>query len=159
MAERGTRDIWFEGVFMRVQVSTEETEGRVSVMEQWAPANWSPPTHVHSKEDQVLYILEGEITAQLGGPDGPTTLVKAGESVFLPRQVPHCFLTGPEGAKLLEKHRDGRLDDIKLWDQALSSDDATNDAPVNTVPGSQTATDTAPLVFSTGTTCLANSSV
>ena len=98
MAERGTRDIWFEGVFMRVQVSTEETEGRVSVMEQLAPANWSPPTHVHSKEDQVLYILEGEITAQLGGPDGPTTLVKAGESVFLPRQVPHCFLTGPEGA-------------------------------------------------------------
>lgn len=114
MAERGTRDIWFEGVFMRVQVSTEETEGRVSVMEQWAPANWSPPTHVHSKEDQVLYILEGEITAQLGGPDGPTTLVKAGESVFLPRQVPHCFLTGPEGAKLLEINTPGGFEQFHV---------------------------------------------
>ena len=114
MAERGTRDIWFEGVFMRVQVSTEETEGRVSVMEQWAPANWSPPTHVHSKEDQVLYILEGEITAQLGGPDGPTTLVKAGETVFLPRQVPHCFLTGPEGAKLLEINTPGGFEQFHV---------------------------------------------
>ena len=99
---------------MRVQVSTEETEGRVSVMEQWAPANWSPPTHVHSKEDQVLYILEGEITAQLGGPDGPTTLVKAGESVFLPRQVPHCFLTGPEGAKLLEINTPGGFEQFHV---------------------------------------------
>ena len=114
MAERGTRDIWFEGVFMRVQVSTEETEGRVSVMEQWAPANWSPPTHVHSREDQVLYILEGEITAQLGGPDGPTTLIKAGESVFLPRQVPHCFLTGPEGAKLLEINTPGGFEQFHV---------------------------------------------
>ena len=99
---------------MRVQVSTEETEGSVSVMEQWAPANWSPPTHVHSKEDQVLYILEGEITAQLGGPDGPTTLVKAGESVFLPRQVPHCFLTGPEGAKLLEINTPGGFEQFHV---------------------------------------------
>ena len=126
MAERGTRDIWFEGVFMRVQVSTEETEGRVSVMEQWAPANWSPPTHVHSKEDQVLYILEGEITAQLGGPDGPTTLVKAGESVFLPRQVPHCFLTGPEGAKLLEINTPGGFEQFHV--------DAGIEAPEVRVP-------------------------
>lgn len=111
---------------MRVQVSTEETEGRVSVMEQWAPANWSPPTHVHSKEDQVLYILEGEITAQLGGPDGPTTLVKAGESVFLPRQVPHCFLTGPEGAKLLEINTPGGFEQFHV--------DAGIEAPEVRVP-------------------------
>lgn len=114
MAERGTRDIWFEGVFMRVQVSTDETEGRISVMEQWAPANWSPPAHVHGREDQVLYVLEGEITAQLGGPDGPTTVVKAGESVFLPRQVPHCFLTGPEGAKLLEINTPGGFEQFHV---------------------------------------------
>ena len=111
---------------MRVQVSTEETEGRVSVMEQWAPANWSPPTHVHHKEDQVLYILEGEITAQLGGPDGPTTLVKAGESVFLPRQVPHCFLTGPEGAKLLEINTPGGFEQFHV--------DAGIEAPEVRVP-------------------------
>lgn len=83
-------------------------------MEQWAPANWSPPTHVHSREDQVLYVIEGEITAQLGGPDGETSVVKAGESVFLPRQVPHCFLTGPEGAKLLEINTPGGFEQFHV---------------------------------------------
>lgn len=114
MADRGTKDIWFEGVFMRTQVSTDDTEGRVSMMEQWLPANWSPPTHVHSREDQVLYVLEGEITARLGDPDGPTTVVRAGESIFLPRQVAHCFLTGDVGAKLLEINTPGGFEQFHV---------------------------------------------
>lgn len=115
MAERGTRDIWFEGVFMRVQVSNDEADGAISMMEQWLPANWSPPLHVHQREDQVLYVLEGEIRAQLhtGGGVEDTT-VAAGGSVFLPRQVPHTFLTGSDGAKLLEINTPGGFEQFHV---------------------------------------------
>ncbi|MEM9033662.1 MAG: cupin domain-containing protein [Actinomycetota bacterium] len=115
MAERGTRDIWFEGVFMRVQVSTDDTAGAISMMEQWLPAHWSPPLHVHRLEDQVLYLLEGEMRAQLHHESGvEEQVVVAGESAFLPRGVPHTFLTGPEGAKLLEINTPGGFEQFHV---------------------------------------------
>ena len=107
MAEAGTRDIWFEGAFMRTTISTEESGGSISVMEHWMPPGFSPPAHVHHREDQVLHVLDGEITARLGDPDAPTTRVRTGESIFLPRGIPHCFVAGPDGAKMLEVNTPG----------------------------------------------------
>lgn len=107
MAEPGTREVWFEGAYLRTTVSTEESGGSVSVMEHWMPAGFSPPTHVHHREDQVLHVLEGEITARLGDLDAPTTVVHPGESIFLPRGVPHCFVTGEDGARMLEINTPG----------------------------------------------------
>ena len=95
-----TQDIWFEGAFMRVLVDTTDSGGVISMMEHWYPANWSPPLHVHQREDQVLHVLEGDIRAIAGS--GPEITLLAGESTFLPRNVPHTFLTGDDGAKLLE---------------------------------------------------------
>ena len=114
MAPRGTKDIWFEGVFMRTTVSAEETGGAISMMEQWLPPQFSPPAHVHSREDQVLHVLEGEITARLGEPDAPTTVVTAGESIFLPRKVTHCFIAGDEGAKILEINTPGGFEQFHV---------------------------------------------
>lgn len=106
MAERGTRDIWFMGVFMRSLVSSDDSGGTISIMENWLPPDFSPPLHVHHGEDQVLHVLEGELRARLqphGDTDGVTeTVVPEGSSVFLPRDVAHTFIAGPDGAKMLE---------------------------------------------------------
>ena len=98
-------DVWFEGAFMRVLVDTNDSGGVISMMEHWYPASWSPPLHVHHREDQVLYVLDGEIRACAG--DGPETTLRAGESTFLPRDVPHTFITGADGAKILEINTPG----------------------------------------------------
>lgn len=92
--------IWFDGVYMRLLQSAAETGGTVSVMEQWLPPDWSPPRHVHQREDQVLYVLEGDITARLG--EGAPVQLSVGRTLFLPRHQPHVFLSGKDGAKLLE---------------------------------------------------------
>lgn len=107
-----TKDVWFEGAFMRVLVDVHDSGGAISMMEHWYPANWSPPLHVHHREDQVLHVLEGEIRAGTG--DSPQTTLQAGESVFLPRDVPHTFISGPEGAKVLEINTPGGFEQFHL---------------------------------------------
>ena len=111
MTER-SKNLWFEGAFMRVLVDTKDTGGVISMMEHWYPANWSPPLHVHHREDQVLHVLEGEIQAQTG--DAPITTLQAGESAFLPRDVPHTFLTGDQGAKILEINTPGGFEQFHI---------------------------------------------
>jgi len=48
-----------------------------------------PPPHVHSREDEFIYVLSGAITVFV---DGEVFPVKAGECVFLPRRKPHGWV-------------------------------------------------------------------
>jgi len=82
------RDRWFLGTLMRMHATSAETGGAVSVVEQRAPAGFSPPLHVHAHEDAVIIVLEGELTVQVGEA---RRKVMPSESVFLPRRVPHTF--------------------------------------------------------------------
>ncbi|NNC79250.1 MAG: cupin domain-containing protein [Acidimicrobiales bacterium] len=106
-----TTDVWFEGAFMRVLVDSKDSGGAISMMEHWYPANWSPPLHVHHREDQVLHVLEGEIRARSG--DSEVTMT-AGQAAFLPRDIPHTFVTGEAGAKVLEINTPGGFEQFHL---------------------------------------------
>ena len=48
-----------------------------------------PPPHVHTREDELFYVLEGEFDVYVGKE---AFKVKAGECVFLPRFKPHAFV-------------------------------------------------------------------
>ncbi len=52
------------------------------------PAGSAPPPHVHDDEDEAFYVLEGELTFQLGDE-----LINAGqgELAFAPRGIPHTL--------------------------------------------------------------------
>jgi mannose-6-phosphate isomerase-like protein (cupin superfamily) len=43
----------------------------------------------HEKSDQVLYVIEGEVTAEIGGETG---VLRAGEAVTLPAGEKHRFV-------------------------------------------------------------------
>src|SRR2546428_693692 len=52
------------------------------------------PPHVHHREDELFYVLEGEITIEIGEK---THVVGAGATVLAPRDVPHGFtVTSPQ---------------------------------------------------------------
>lgn len=65
------------------------TGGSVSFGEARLPPRTSGPLlHVHQKEDEAAYVIEGVMTFRVGGETfeaGPGTLV------WLPREVPHTF--------------------------------------------------------------------
>jgi quercetin dioxygenase-like cupin family protein len=67
--------------------------GRVMAMESLIPPGEGPPLHVHAKEDEMLYVLEGEFRFQIGDDlhDAP-----AGSFVYVPRGVPHVWQNAGE---------------------------------------------------------------
>jgi len=70
---------------IRILASAETTGGALGLFEELAPL-LDTPMHVHSKEDELFYSLEGEHVIQVGEEEhriGPN------ESVFGPRGVPH----------------------------------------------------------------------
>jgi quercetin dioxygenase-like cupin family protein len=76
------------GVKVTVKVKAEDTGGAYSVFEDVIPPGGGPPPHTHSKEDEMIYVVEGELVAFL---DGKNYDVKAGAWVHMPRGVEHYF--------------------------------------------------------------------
>lgn len=104
-------DIWFANTFMRVLADQHSTGGQFALIEQRAAKDFSPPTHVHNNEDQLLFVVEGSITARLGDEE---STVAEGESVWLPRGVPHTFRVESDEARLLEITTPGGFEDFHI---------------------------------------------
>ena len=98
LAEDEGEAIWFANALMIVKANTETTDGSLSAIDQRVPGGYAVPRHVHHAEDEAWYLLEGEATFYCG--EDRFTAGK-GSWVFLPRDVPHSFKVGPEGARLL----------------------------------------------------------
>jgi hypothetical protein len=56
------------------------------------------PLHVHQKDDEGFYILEGDATFQIGDT---TIEASAGDFLWGPHGIPHRYSTGPAGCRLL----------------------------------------------------------
>jgi mannose-6-phosphate isomerase-like protein (cupin superfamily) len=68
-------------------------------MEALVPPGGGPPPHIHRREDETFYVLEGEIEFVLGEE---TIVAGAGDFVSVPRGSVHCFRnSGAETARLV----------------------------------------------------------
>ncbi len=92
------RQYWWQGARMTIKASSADTGGALGLVEAEFPGEFGPPQHVHSREDEAFYVLEGEIHFRRG--DGEF-VGRAGDWVFGPRGVPHSFRTGADGARAL----------------------------------------------------------
>ena len=71
-----------------VKLAPEDCEGRYAVFHLEAPPMSGPPLHVHAREDEFFYVLEGELVFEI---DGISNVVRAGGSVGLLRGTPHRY--------------------------------------------------------------------
>lgn len=76
----------FLGVPMTIHLSGEQTGGQLTLIEGTMPAGGDGSLHVHRREDETMYLLDGELDVTIG--DDSFTL-RPGESYFAPRGVPH----------------------------------------------------------------------
>jgi quercetin dioxygenase-like cupin family protein len=76
------------GVLVTVKLTAEDTGGAYSVFEDFIPPGAGPVPHTHTKEDETIYVLEGELRAWLGGKQYD---LKLGDFVHMPRGVQHYF--------------------------------------------------------------------
>lgn len=87
------------GQDMRVKVSSADSDGALAVFHADVPPMSGPPLHRHSREDEWLYVIDGQITVEV---DGRRTILGAGGSAFVPRGTAHTFQNfGPATAHML----------------------------------------------------------
>ena len=90
---------WWQGGLMEIKARAEDTGGALGVLEgSFYHEGYGPPLHVHSREDEVMYVLEGQIRFRLGDDE---FLAGPGTWVWQPRGVPHSFRVESEGARAL----------------------------------------------------------
>ena len=82
------RTIAVVGDVYRFLATSEETNGKYAMWEAIVPPGGGPPPHVHSREEEGFYILQGEITVHIGGEQVVAT---AGMFVNMPVGTPHSF--------------------------------------------------------------------
>lgn len=90
---------WFLDALGTIKSSTATTDNVVAVIEFLWPQGSGSPLHVHRREDEWFYVIEGEVTFWVGGE---TTVAPAGSFLYAPRDIPHTFLvTSPEARFLM----------------------------------------------------------
>ncbi len=90
--------LWWTGELATIKATGEETDGRYALVEVLAPEGVPIPLHVHHKEDETFYLLEGEMTFYVGGE---TVKAGPGSFVFGPKDVPHAYTVDSGPARLL----------------------------------------------------------
>lgn len=79
---------WVMGSKYTFKVNGADNGGAYMMFEaEVAPAP-GPPPHVHTREDEMFYVLEGELTVML---DGQVSKAPAGTTIILPRNIKHTF--------------------------------------------------------------------
>jgi uncharacterized cupin superfamily protein len=94
-------DVMLGELGARLDVARGENEANVAIVEHTLPPHTlAAPLHRHSREDEISYVVEGEMTVLA---DGEISTVPAGESVVKGRDVWHTLWNaGDEPLRFLE---------------------------------------------------------
>jgi quercetin dioxygenase-like cupin family protein len=101
--------IWYGNSLFEFLVPAEASAGAMSVFRTTFAAGFSPPRHVHTREDEVFMVERGDVTFWIDGRElagGP------GTSVFMPRGVPHTFRVDSDGAVILGVMAPGHFESL-----------------------------------------------
>jgi quercetin dioxygenase-like cupin family protein len=87
----------FHGARVVIKASGDDTSGQLGVMESTYPPALVVHPHVHAGEDEMFYLLDGELTGFCGDDHWTAT---PGSFVFVPRDRLHGFtVTSSEPAR------------------------------------------------------------
>jgi len=82
------RTIAVVGDIYRFLATGEETDGKYAMWEAIVPPGGGPPPHIHSREEESFYVLDGEITLTV---EGEQIVASAGTFANLPVGSLHSF--------------------------------------------------------------------
>jgi quercetin dioxygenase-like cupin family protein len=85
--------IWL-GELAIIHTTGKETNGNYSMVELFATKEGEVPWHIHHKEDEAFYIIEGEMTFYIGDKK---VKGKAGDCVFAPKNIAHKYTVDSPG--------------------------------------------------------------
>ncbi|MGH7911043.1 MAG: cupin domain-containing protein [Candidatus Dormibacteraceae bacterium] len=78
-------------------------------MEHQAERGYRTPLHVHRQDDETLVALYGTVGLRAGVAE---YTIGSGETVYLPRGIPHAFIVSSRTARLLTCHTPAGFDQL-----------------------------------------------
>ena len=89
---------WWLGGLAEIKATAEDTGGRLTIVEVTEPPGMQAPLHVHHREDEAFWVLEGEVTFYVGDE---SIEAAAGDFAWGPRDIPHRYTVGSNGCRML----------------------------------------------------------
>jgi quercetin dioxygenase-like cupin family protein len=102
-----------EGVYLPTlqvmhKVTAENFSPALAIVEASIPPGEMIPPHTHAWEDECAFVLEGELTLDVGGE---IVVATVGSFVLKPRGIYHAVCnTGTEPVRFLEFHTPGKFE-------------------------------------------------
>lgn len=123
-----TEPLWFLATTVRILVSSAEGGDGLSLIASFAPEGDSPPLHVHTTEDEVFHVLEGELRLRVGDED---VRLRPGAAALAPRGIPHTYRVESPHARWLAVTGHG---DFERFVRELSRPAESDGLPPRTPP-------------------------
>ena len=92
------QSVWSLGGRFTTKADAAVTEERFALVEALAFQSTEPPLHIHHREDEAWYILDGKMTFYVADEVLEAT---AGCFAFAPRGIPHTFTVDVEPTRVL----------------------------------------------------------
>jgi quercetin dioxygenase-like cupin family protein len=92
------RSVWYNGWLMTFLATAEDTQGKFALIEAVGRKGSVPPPHIHHREEESFYVLEGEMTVSVGDH---TIKATPGTLVVVPRDTVHSFVIDSEQLRTL----------------------------------------------------------
>lgn len=102
---------WWFGSLAVIKATAADTGGQMTIVEITEAPGVEAPLHVHHREDEGFWILEGDVTFEVGDA---TIQAHAGDYVFGPRDIPHRYTVGDAGCRMLFIMTPGGFEDMVL---------------------------------------------
>jgi mannose-6-phosphate isomerase-like protein (cupin superfamily) len=100
--------MWYKGSLTTNLADKNNTNGAFCLVEAILVPGNEPPPHVHSREDELFYVLEGEFDVYVGAD---AFKVDTGACIFLPKGTPHAFVIRSPRLRLLTLFTPAGLED------------------------------------------------
>lgn len=99
---------WHLGSLMIWHVTSAESGGLLSLGEVVVRPGNEPPMHVHAREDETWFVLEGSVIFQRGHE---RLRAEAGTALLMPRGIPHGFAVQSPAARMIHMYTPGGLEE------------------------------------------------
>ncbi len=100
---------WWLGSLAVLKATAADTGGALTIVEVTERPGAAQPLHVHHRDHEAFWILEGAVTFEVGGA---TIEARAGDYAFGPRGIPHRYTVGDRGCRMLIITIPGGFEDL-----------------------------------------------